>query len=286
MKILVAGRRGQVAQSLVERAAAFPQFDLIAIGRPEGDLTRPEAFFQLVKDLRPAVVINAAAYTAVDQAEGDPATSLVNRDGARSLAEAAKRVGASFIHLSTDYVFDGSGDVARDESAPTAPLCAYGRSKLAGEEAVQNADPNALILRTAWVYSPFGLNFVRTMMKAAAERDELRVVSDQRGNPTSALDLADAILVAARAGESGLFHLAGTGSASWAEFAEAIMGECGRLGLPAAKIVPIATRDYPTLARRPMNSILDSSRFAKRFGFVMPDWRSSLRPVVERLAGG
>ena len=231
------------------------------------------------------MVVNAAAFTAVDAAEEEEARAFaINAAGAGEAARFAAEAGARFIHISTDYVFDGSGNAERDESAPTGPLGAYGRSKLAGEEAVRAAAPDALILRTAWVYSPFGHNFVRTMMKLAQGRDELRVVADQRGNPTSALDLADGILVAARSGDGGVYHLAGTGSASWAEFAEAIMDECRRLGLPAAKIVPIPTAEYPTPAKRPMNSMLDSSRFAERFGFVMPDWRSSLRIVVERLA--
>lgn len=287
MKLLVIGKNGQVARSLVERAAASPDIELRALGRDTLDLERPDTIAPAIALEQPDVVINAAAFTAVDAAEGEEARAFaINASGAGEAARASAAAGARFIQLSTDYVFDGSGSDARDESAPTGPLGVYGRSKLAGEQVVRVVNPGALILRTAWVYSPFGHNFVRTMMKAAAERDELRVVADQRGNPTSALDLAQAILVAARSGESGLFHLAAKGSASWAELAEAIMSKCRLLGLPAARIVPIPTAEYPTPARRPMNSMLDSGRFEERFGFVMPEWRSSLRIVVERLAGG
>jgi dTDP-4-dehydrorhamnose reductase len=287
MKLLVIGKNGQVAQSVVERATASADLEIRSFGREVVDLERPQTIASAIASEHPDVVINAAAFTGVDAAEEEEERAFaVNSAGAGEAARASAAAGARFIHLSTDYVFDGSGSGARDESAPTGPLGAYGRSKLAGEEAVRAADPRALILRTAWVHSPFGHNFVRTMMKAASGRDELRVVADQRGNPTSALDLADAILAAARAGDGGLYHLAGTGSASWAEFAEAIMGQCRRLGLSAAKIVPIPSTDYPTPARRPMNSMLDSRRFEERFGFTMPDWRSSLRIVVERLARG
>ena len=285
MRLLIIGKNGQVAQSLVERAGRVPGLDVQALGRDAIDLERPGSIAPAIAAAAPDVVINAAAFTAADAAEDEEARALaVNAAGAGEAARASAAAGARFIHLSTDYVFDGTGTAARDETAPTGPLGVYGRSKLAGEKAVRAADPGALILRTAWVYSPFGHNFVRTMMRAARDRDELRVVADQRGSPTSALDLGDAILAAARAGGEGLFHVAGTGSASWAELAQAVRDECGRLGLPTARIVPIPTSDYPTPARRPMNSMLDSGRFAQRFGFTMPDWRVSLRAVVKRLA--
>jgi dTDP-4-dehydrorhamnose reductase len=282
----VLGETGQLAQSLVERGAAAGM-DIRAVGRGAIDLEYPDALAPAVREAQPDLVINAAAYTAVDAAEADEARAFtINAVGAGEAARASAEVGAAFIHISTDYVFDGSGERARDEAAAIGPLGAYGRSKLAGEEAVRQAHPNALIIRTAWLYSPFGHNFVRTMMNAARQRDELRVVADQRGNPTSALDLADGLLAAARRGwaKGATMHLAGTGAASWAEFAQAIMDECLRLGLPSARIVPIATSEYPTPAERPKNSMLDSRRFQERFGFTMPEWQESLGPIVERLA--
>jgi len=287
MKLLVLGEKGQLAQSLVERAAAAGGIEIRAFGRVAIDLEKPETVASAIEAERPDVIINTAAYTAVDAAEDEEAKAFaVNAVGAGEAARASAAAGAKFVHISTDYVFDGSGREARDETAATRPLGAYGRSKLAGEAAVREAYPGVLIVRTAWVYSPFGHNFARTMMNAAKQRDELRVVADQRGNPTSALDLADGLLAAARQGwdEGETLHLAGTGSASWAEFAEAIMDECRERGLPAARIVRIPTSDYPTPAERPLNSMLDSSRFQARFGFAMPDWRDSLGAVVERLA--
>ena len=287
MKLLVLGETGQLARSLVERVVVAGDFEVRALGRGAIDFEEPATIAPAIAGERPDVVINAAAFTAVDAAEAEETKAIaINAVGAGEAARASAEAGAAFIHISTDYVFDGSGEGVRGEEAPTAPLGAYGRSKLAGEEAVRREHSAALIIRTAWVYSPFGHNFVRTMMNAAKQRDELRVVDDQRGNPTSAFDLADGILASARQGweEGQTLHLAGTGAASWAELAEAIMDECRRLGLPAARIVPIPTSEYPTPARRPANSMLDSRRFQDRFGFTMPDWRVSLGPIVERLA--
>ena len=288
MKILVIGKHGQLARSLGERAAAADDIELLALGRDRIDLEHPEGLAEAIAAEHPDLVINAAAYTGVDDAEDDEARAFtVNAAGAGEAARASAAAGARFVHLSTDYVFDGSGSAARDESAPTAPLGAYGRSKLAGEQAVRAADPAALIVRTAWLYSPFGHNFVRTMMNAAITRDELGVVDDQCGNPTNALDLADALLAVARKGWAGggLFHVAGIGATSWAGFAETIMAECARLGLPTARIVPIPSTDYPTRAQRPRNSMLDSGRFEQQFGFAMPGWQQSLPAVIQRWAG-
>lgn len=289
MKILVIGKEGQLARSLAERAEALSDVELVAMGRDRIDIEQPASLIEAIAVGKPDVVINTAAYTAVDDSEDDAARAFaINAAGAGEAAKASAAAGIRFIHLSTDYVFDGSGSVARDESAPTGPLGVYGRSKLAGEQAVRAADPDALIVRTAWLYSPFGRNFVATMINAAKTHDELRVVDDQRGNPTNALDLADAILAAAHKGWSSgdLFHVAGTGDTSWAGLAEAIMAECERLGLPTAQIVPIPSVDYPTRAERPRNSMLDCRRFQERFGFNMPEWRESLLPVVARLGRG
>lgn len=256
------------------------------MGRPDLDLGQPGSAAKAIEAIRPDVVINAAAYTAVDQAEDEPELAMrINAEAAGEVAEAAAKAGAAVIQLSTDYVFDGTGVGAYLEDAPTAPLGVYGRTKLAGEEQVRAANPRHLIVRTAWVYSPFGRNFVKTMMAGAQSRDVLTVVDDQCGNPSSALDLADGLLTATRQGwnSGGTYHLAGTGSASWAQFAAEIMDQCEALGLPRAHIVPIASEDWPTRARRPANSRLDSSRFERDFAFAMPPWANSVRQVVERL---
>jgi dTDP-4-dehydrorhamnose reductase len=239
------------------------------------------------------VVINAAAYTAVDQAEDEPERAFrINGAAAGELAAAAQYAGARFIQVSTDYVFDGSAEGAYTEDAPLAPLGVYGQSKLSGEEQVRRENADHVIVRTAWVYSPFGRNFVKTMMNAAKSRDELTVVGDQVGNPSSALDLADGLLAIAntwsREPSRGLgqtYHLAGTGSVSWCGFAEQIMAECARRGLPAATVRPIRTEDWPTKAARPRNSQLDCSKFERDIGFACPEWRSSTTRVVERLTG-
>jgi dTDP-4-dehydrorhamnose reductase len=236
------------------------------------------------------VVISAAAYTAVDQAEDEPERARrVNGEAPGELAEAAREVGAPIIHLSTDYVFDGASAEPYREDAPVNPLGVYGETKLLGEERVRAANPDHLILRTAWVYSPFGKNFVKTMMTLAQTRQEISVVADQRGNPTSALDIADGLLAvldhwADRPGD-GLgqtYHLAGTGSASWHEFAQEIFAVCKALELPSAIARPIATSDYPTRARRPAFSMLNSEKFASQFGYLAPEWQVSLRQVIER----
>jgi dTDP-4-dehydrorhamnose reductase len=289
MRIVVTGREGQLARSLAER---LPAHQLTFASRPEVDLTRPGEIADLIVEARPDCVINAAAYTAVDQAESEEAVALrVNAGAAGEAAEAAAQVGAPIIHVSTDYVFDGSRSGPYLEADTPQPQTAYGRTKLAGEKAVRAGNPRHLIIRTAWVFSPFGRNFVKTMLKAARERNELTVVADQRGNPTSALDLADGIAAAIASIEGGssnkawgTYHLAGSGETSWCGFAAAVMEEAESLGLPSAAVRPIRTADWPTPARRPANSVLDSGLFARTFSFVMPAWQSSLRQVVRRLA--
>ena len=292
MKLLVAGAGGQVARSLVERASAMPGIELIAVGRPQLDLEQPGSARKLVAEVTPDVVINAAAYTAVDQAEAEPERAFrINADAAGELAATAASVGAAIIHVSTDYVLGGEGHGAQDEGSATGPLNVYGRSKLAGEEQVRAANPRHAIVRSAWIYSPFGRNFVTAMMAAAADRSTLTVVDDQRGSPTSALDLADGLLtVAARWAEQPddsigkTYHLAGPASMSWCDFAAGIMDECRSRGLPAADVQPIASADWPTKAIRPNNSALDSSRFARDFGYSMPPWRESLAAIIERIS--
>ncbi|ESY71550.1 dTDP-4-dehydrorhamnose reductase [Mesorhizobium sp. M0051] len=289
MRLVVTGREGQVAASLLEAGRRRAGVEVIAIGRPELDLARPDMVIEAIAAAKPDIVVSAAAYTAVDQAEDEPDLAFaVNAVGAGKVAEAASRLGVPVIHLSTDYVFDGSKDSAYVETDATAPASAYGASKLAGEQAVAAASPHHLILRTAWVYSPFGKNFVKTMLRLAADRDEIAVVADQWGNPTSALDVADAILHAAAQlndGKSfaGIYHLAGTGEANWSGFARHILDTSRVSGGPWARVRDIATIDYPTKARRPANSRLSSAKFASAFGWDAPDWRKSTETVVRRL---
>lgn len=294
MKILVTGSQGQLVRSLAERGEGRAGIELIVAGRPELDLERPGSAGSIVAAAAPDVVINAAAYTAVDQAEDEPDRAMrINGDAAGEVAAAAKAAGAAIIQISTDYVFDGRADQPYAEDAPVHPLGAYGRSKRDGELRVRAENPRHLILRTAWVYSPFGSNFVRTMLRVAATRDKATVVDDQFGNPSSALDLADGLLAiidhwrqGRTTGIGEIYHLAGSGEASWFEFARAIFAECRTLGLPSPAVEPIASKDWPTRAERPTNSRLDCRKFAADFGFAMPEWRQSLRPVIHRLAAG
>lgn len=290
MRLVVTGSQGQVARSLVERASGRPGIEVVAVGRPDLDLEDPATVLPALAAAAPDLVVSAAAYTAVDRAETEPARAFaVNEAGAGHVAAAAARLGVPVVHLSTDYVFAGEGRQAHAETDPTGPQGVYGASKLAGERAVARANPRHFILRTAWVYSPFGANFVRTMLRLAGEREEIAVVADQWGNPTSALDIADAILDAApamRADDGGLFgvyHLAGSGETSWHGFARHIFAASGAQGGPSARVREIATADYPTAAKRPLNSRLSSARFAAAFGWTAPDWRRSTEEVVGRL---
>jgi dTDP-4-dehydrorhamnose reductase len=288
--ILVIGRDGQLARSLAERARTL-RITLASIGRPELDLAHLEMIGPELRGMGAKIIINAAAYTAVDLAESESSLSeQVNAIAPGVIAAEARAVGARVVHLSTDYVFDGASTEPYVESATVGPLGVYGRTKLSGEGAVRAAGPDHAIVRTSWVYSPFGRNFVRTMLELARTRERLRVVDDQIGNPTSALDLADGLLVLATSwlagGEVGLgqtYHLAGTGATSWAGLARETFAISARLGGPTAQVEPIATSQWPTAAARPRNSRLDSSRFAADFGFSAPPWRESLALVVQRL---
>ena len=292
MKILVTGREGQLVRSLVEKANGSPGLELLLVGRPETDLETPGALASAIHAATPDVVINAAAYTAVDQAEDEPERAFrINADAAGEAAAAAAALGIPIIQLSTDYVFDGSSDAPYEEDAPVQPINVYGRTKLAGEEQVRAANGAHLIVRSSWVYGPFGRNFVRTIMAAARDRDVLRIVDDQRGCPTSALDLADGLLLVLKRWQTGertglgeTYHLASPNSATWFEIAQYVMTECSRLGLPAAEVQPVASSEWQSSARRPSNSALDSGRFERDFGYRMPDWPISVSAVVERLA--
>lgn len=289
MRLLVTGTKGQVARALRERAGRHPEIAVTAVGRPNLDLENAATILPAMRDARPDLIVNAAAYTAVDKAEGEPDRAFaINRDGAGAVAAAAYSLGVLVIHLSTDYVFSGDKDTAYVEGDETGPLGVYGKSKLAGELAVRSSHADALILRTSWVYSPFGNNFVKTMLRFSAERTQLRVVDDQVGNPTSALDLAEAILriapeVSRGSGAGHTFHLAGAGSASWCGLARHIFEISRAMDGPAADVVPISTTEYPTPARRPANSRLDTSAFRAQFGFALPDWHEGVQEAVCRL---
>ncbi len=285
MRMIVTGREGQVVRSLVERARGSG-VEVVPLGRPELDLSGPaERIESTIAEARPDVVVAAAAYTQVDRAESERDLAFaINEHGARAIARASRKLGVPLIHLSTDYVFDGLKAEPYFEADPTAPSGVYGASKLAGERAVLDEHGRSRVLRTAWVYSPFGSNFVKTMLRLAGDRDEVSVVADQRGNPTSALDIADAILAIARdVRAGGIFHMAGTGEASWAELAKEIFVASAKAGGPTAAVKPIATADYPTAGQRPSNSRLNTDKLEQAYGIRLPAWRSSLGPVVTRL---
>ncbi len=290
MKIVVTGTTGQVVTSLIERGAAAGH-DVIAIGRPDLDLADPASVVRALSAATPDVLVSAAAYTAVDKAEGESDLAhAVNGTGPGAVAQAASALGVPLIHISTDYVFDGTLDRPYVESDPTGPTGVYGASKLAGERAVLDGHDNSAVLRVAWVYSPFGGNFVKTMLRLAGDRDELGVVGDQVGNPTSALAIADGIIKVATnmvANGSpelrGIFHMTAPGEASWANFAQAIFTASAARGGPSASVRAIGTADYPTPATRPANSRLDCGKIAQAHGVTLPDWRTSLEDVMDRL---
>ena len=291
MRVVVTGSSGQVALSLRERAAAH-EIDVALVGRPALDFDNLEAIGPALRAARPDVVVNAAAFTAVDLAESDEARATrINGDAAGEVAAEAARLGAPIIHLSTDYVFDGLLDRPYREVDAVAPTGAYGRSKLAGEIAVAAATDDHVILRTAWVYSPFGKNFVRTMLALGRKRQAVNVVADQIGNPSYAPDIADGILAvasaltkAARDAElRGVFHMAGQGSALWADLAEATFQAAVAHGRAPVHVDRITSADYPTLARRPANSRLDCGKLYRRYGVALPDWRESVKLCVARL---
>ena len=288
MKVLVTGSKGQLARSLLEQAEGHSRIEIVLLGRPDLDLEVAGSADRAIVAARPDLVINAAAYTAVDAAEDEPDRAFrLNADAAGEVASAAARIGVPVIQISTDYVFDGSTHTSYDEDAPTNPLNVYGRSKLEGEEQVRAANPKHAIVRTSWVHSPFGRNFVRTMMKAAEVREKLTVVDDQWGSPSSALDLADGLLrmvEADGADGGGTWHLAGSGWTSWCGFAREIMAERRKRSLQTAIIEGIRSDDWPTKAIRPRNAVLNSRKFACDFGYQMPEWQASVADVVGRLA--
>ena len=291
MRLLVTGTEGQVARALRERGGVVPEVEVTCLGRPDLDLARPEMIWATVRAVCPDVIVGAAAYTAVDKAEDEPVVArAINAVAPGVLAAAAHEVGARYVHLSTDYVYDGRKSAPYVESDAVGPRGVYGETKLDGEAAVRDHCRTHVILRTAWVYSPFGRNFVRTMLELAAARTCLTVVDDQQANPTSALDLADAVLVIVghwqRALETGLgevYHCAGTGATTWCGLARHTLSLSRELGGPFAEVVGITTNEWPTKAARPANSRLDCGKFARDFGWRAPEWQGSVESVVRRL---
>lgn len=292
MTILLLGANGQVGWEL--RRTLAPLGPVRALERAEADLADPDSLRRAVRETAPSLIVNAAAYTAVDRAEGDEALArAINANAPGILAEEARRLGIALVHYSTDYVFDGAGGRPTTESDPTAPLNAYGRTKLAGEVAIRESGCAHLILRTSWVYSMRGANFLLTVRRLAAELEEMRIVADQIGAPTWARGIAEATaLVLARCGapgdagtlaeKGGLYHMTAAGETSWHGLAEAIVDWMRATGQPVRckKIHPIPTSDYPTPAKRPANSLLDCSRLEEVFGIVMPDWREMLELCI------
>jgi len=293
MRLYVIGADGQVARSLREAASVH---DDIVFGfgtRPDVDLLHPKSIHAAIAKFRPDAVVNPAAFTAVDRAESEPNQAFaLNRDGARADAIAAANQDAPVIHLSTDYVFDGNKIGAYVESDAVAPQGVYGRSKLEGETAVAEANPRHIVLRTSWIYAPFGSNFVRTMLRLAAERDRLRVVDDQVGCPTYAPDIATAIIAMARkltnsgwhSKYAGVTHLAGPDALTWCAFAREIIRASVERGGRFVPVDPISTSDYPTAALRPANSRLSTARLESIFDLRLPPMKSSLANCLDRLS--
>ena len=294
MKILLLGKNGQVGWEL-QRALA-PLGILMALDRHGtddlcGDVSHLDGLAQTIRTIAPDIIVNAAAYTAVDQAESDAGQArLINAQAVSVMAREASILGALLVHYSTDYVFDGSGHTAWSEDAPTRPLSVYGQSKLAGEQAILNSGCRHLIFRTSWVYATKGRNFLRSMLRLGTEREHLSVVDDQWGAPTGAELIADVSAHAIRETLKqprleGLYHLAASGETSWHAYAHLIIDHARKLGWPIklTQLIPIATSDYPTAARRPLNSRLDTRRLSTAFELAMPHWSIGVTRALDEL---
>lgn len=293
MRLLLLGGNGQLGREL---RRVLPALGEVIVATRDGaaadvaaDFDQPQALPALVRQIAPDVVVNAAAYTAVDRAESEPEAAFrANAEAPAALARGCATTGALLVHYSTDYVFDGRSARPYREDDATAPLGVYGMSKRAGEEAIRASGARHMILRTAWVYAAQGRNFLRTMLRLAAEREELRVVADQVGAPTPAAWIADATGQLLRQGvpASGTWHLTAAGETSWHGFAQAIMDEAQAAGLLARRprVLPITTAEYPTPARRPAYSVLDTAKLQRDFGIAPPAWRDGLRATVRELA--
>ncbi len=287
-KILLFGRVGQVGWEL--RRTLAPLGALVCVDFPEVDFTRPDSIRQWIRDAAPDIIVNAAAYTAVDKAESEPALALkINGEAPAVMAAEAKRRGALLVHYSTDYVFDGAKNTPYVEDDAPNPLSAYGRTKLAADQAIAESGGRHLIFRLCWVYGPRGGNFMLTMMRLARERETLRVVRDQIGCPTTSRLIAETTALAlqgARAGgpaegSSGVFHLCCSGQTSWHGFASAIVAQMPAAGRKCRTIEAITAAEYPTPARRPAYSVMSCARLARTFGLTLPDWQDGLRLVLE-----
>ena len=292
MKLLVTGARGQVGAALVA-LAGVEEVEVVGLDRSGLDITDGDAVFRALEKCMPDIVVNAAAYTAVDRAEDEPELAFqVNRDGAKYVALACVAASIPLIHLSSDYVFDGRKSEPYSEDDLPNPLGVYGRSKWEGEEAVQAALDRHVILRTSWVFSSQGSNFVRTILRLARDRDELRVVSDQHGCPTPADDIARALLVISRKlveGQNswGAYHFAGHPPTTWFAFAQAIVHEASLRGLSRVEsVAPISTSQYPIRAQRPKNSVLATDKIEATFGIRAAGWREALSRTISAIAGG
>jgi len=291
MRIVVTGLHGQVVSALRARAQTLG-VDVVAVGRPELDLARYGTALTALTHVRPDAIVNAAAYTAVDRAEKETTLAYqINATGAGEVASAAQRLRVPLVHLSTDYVFDGKKATPYVETDPISPLNVYGETKAAGEKIIADQTSDYTILRTSWIYSSFGQNFVRTILSLAKHRGVIDIVADQRGAPTSALDIAEGIVAVARnlinrpneEALRGLFHMTAAGETTWAGFGEAIFAASKEAGGPFATIRPIASKDYMQAAKRPANSRLDCKKIAQIHGVRLPDWRSSLNLSVEQI---
>jgi dTDP-4-dehydrorhamnose reductase len=282
MKYLVTGATGQLGRETLLALQAADK-EVTGIGRRDIDFSRPDRVAEGIAAQRADWVINCAAYTQVDKAEEDRQQAfLVNRDSARAVAEGVAAYGGRLLHISTDFIFDGEQSHPYVEDDPANPLGVYGQSKWEGEQAVREVMPDALIVRTAWVYGVHGHNFVKTMLRLAAERDELRVVDDQIGTPAWTADITRALLSLVEANASGLFHFTNEGVASWYDFASEILANAGALGFPlrAKQIVPIPTTDFPLPARRPSYSVLSKVKIRQILDYPIPHWRHSLRAMM------
>ena len=294
MRLLVTGADGQVGCEL--RQSLAPLGQVIALDRAACDLARPAEVARILRAATPDIIVNAAAYTAVDRAEQEEElATLINGTAVGEIAQAARQLGALLIHYSTDYVFDGRKDAPYAEDDVPHPISAYGRSKLAGERAIAQCGGRYLIVRTSWIYAARGHNFLKTVLRLARERDELRIVDDQIGAPTWARDLAAATAAMTRQArqeiarddfESGLFHVTGSGATSWFDFAQAVVKQAEQYGLLArkSKIVPIASSEYPVAATRPKNSRLSGARARHRFQIALPEWEQSLAVCMRELS--
>ncbi|QLR43851.1 dTDP-4-dehydrorhamnose reductase [Enterobacter sp. RHBSTW-00994] len=288
MKVLVTGANGQVGHLLAKKLSEMPEVELLSVDKNKLDIVDSQAVTETVSGFKPDVIINAAAYTAVDKAEAEHDVAYaINCLGPKNLAEAAEKYGALLIHISTDYVFPGDKEDAYLESDTTGPTSVYGQTKLDGENAVMQACPRHIIIRTAWVFGEHGNNFVKTMLRLAETHSQLRIVSDQIGGPTYAGDIADSIIKIAHSviredkTDYGIYHYAGLPHVSWSEFAEAIFSKAIEYGV--IQQLPIVNRimtsEYPTPAHRPANSKLDTQRITQCYGITASDWKQALNSI-------